>query len=1101
MSKRICIFLLCCFLPSIGNARPLNQQNDNDYIVVLKEPSLANSLFDEQGKSVYKGISIRKRDPISQKDGEMGTQNRYKRDFSRHHRDLEHKQQLFENRLKRISPDIIVRRRFTGLLNGMSIRASKRFASKIRSMPEVLTIVPNRKYHPLLNVSNKLMNIPLTLQVNGVETYGGEGIKIGIIDTGIDNTHVMFNDEGYEMPEGFPLGNLNFTSNKIIVARVFTKEGDTIEDSTPRDRDGHGTHVASCAAGDPNTVSPLGVMSGVAPGAYLGNYKVFTSEYTTLEQIISALEAAVEDGMDIVNLSLGSDYYINELLDPEALALKNAVKAGVIVVAAAGNSGQAETIGSPGQIPEVITVGCVTNGHNGDNQQDQSLGMMNVYADGVQIVNDEEVILAQDPDFFSTALLGRFELIDADNLDGGSFGSSQDGLVCDTLPAGSAQDKWVLVQRGICTFTNKINNVQDAGGLGTLIYNQSDANEAPDEPLQSPSVPGTEIPSYYTSHNIGLLIKDAIQTASKVEVEFYAAGSVEREQTPFELSTFSSLGPSLGYSIKPEIVTIGEGSYAATQNDFPGQFELNMFEYSAFDLSGFSFSSGTSFSSPRIAGVSALIKQVNPLWKPEDIKSAIVISADRLPTLASLSGMERGGGHVNARRAISLPVIVTPSNLSWGNVLIDDTTEIDKTVRLKNVSQQIQNVTLSLDLPNSELMQAVEISPNNVSLAPLDSIDVLIRVKFTPPGQLGEAEDIDGDIIIDIKNQQEPLRVPIWARVSNAPSGQAGILLIDDDGGHSFENQYIDAINLAGYEETLWDVNVLLAYPSLQYMQEFQTVLWFLSTSSLNAPRVDNVLPYNDRIRFNVELTKYLAQGGRLLISGQDWSDQQQDSIFAQEVLHISSFIHDPFVQYTFNGDILSQETSLDISGVIDNPIGQGVPDLNAEFDTDFPNMTDTMLLDSSGVAKPAFVTNQDPNEAIGITTETGSYRAVFFSFALERISNDRASSNGMDMIVKNSLDWLMEGSRNLLSIKSVEPKIQSDNSTSLTVNLIAEGINFLDGYDVFLNDISLAVTSIDLNGNLEILVPAGLSAGLYDITLTSLDGQSTTIPEAFTIE
>ena len=101
MSKRICIFLLCCFLPSIGNARPLNQQNDNDYIVVLKEPSLSNSLLDEQGKSVYKGISIRKRDPISQKDGEMGTQNQYKRDFRRHHRDLEHKQQLFEKDFSR----------------------------------------------------------------------------------------------------------------------------------------------------------------------------------------------------------------------------------------------------------------------------------------------------------------------------------------------------------------------------------------------------------------------------------------------------------------------------------------------------------------------------------------------------------------------------------------------------------------------------------------------------------------------------------------------------------------------------------------------------------------------------------------------------------------------------------------------------------------------------------------------------------------------------------------------------------------------------------------------------------------------------------------
>jgi hypothetical protein len=376
-----------------------------------------------------------------------------------------------------------------------------------------------------------------------------------------------------------------------------------------------------------------------------------------------------------------------------------------------------------------------------------------------------------------------------------------------------------------------------------------------------------------------------------------------------------------------------------------------------------------------------------------------------------------------------------------------------------------------------------------------------MKIKFDPPEQPGEVRDTNGDIVINIDGQQEPLRVPVWARVTKVPSPQAGILLIDDDGGNSFENQYIEAIGSAGYDATLWDVAVLQTYPSLQYMQNFQTVLWFMSTTSLNAPRVDNVLPYNDRIRFNVELTKYLAQGGRLLVSGQDWSDQQEDSVFAQEVLHISAFVHDPFVQYSRIGDILSQQTTLDISGVMDSPISLGVPDLSAEFDANFPNMTDFLTLDNSDVAKSALVTNNDPNDVICITAETGSYRAVFFSFALERITNNRASSNGMDMIVKNSLDWLMEGSRNLLSMKSVEPAIQSDNSAPLTVTLAAEGINFLVGYDVFLNDIPVEITSIDLNGNLEILIPAGVPEGLYDITLQSPEGQSTTLSEAFTIE
>ncbi|MHC4496558.1 MAG: S8 family serine peptidase, partial [Planctomycetota bacterium] len=363
--------------------------------------------------------------------------------------EMEDKLSRFENRLRRLSPDIVPRRRFTGLLNGLSLEMPRRMESRIRSMPEVLSIVPNRKYNYSLTRSNDLMNAPLAWQLTGGPALAGQGIKIGIIDTGIDHTHVMFDDEGYELPEGFPLGDTNFTNNKIIVARVFTRNGDSLEDSTPRDRNGHGTHVASCAAGNPDTVSPLGPVSGFAPNAYLGNYKVFTGEFTTLEQIISALEACVEDGMDVVNLSLGSESYIHVLLDPEALAIRNAINAGVVVVAAAGNSGRPETIGSPGQIPEVITVGSLTNSHNGGNAGAIDIAMMNVYADGAQIVTDEEIVLAPDPAFFSLPLLGRFELVDAEALVSQGLGGSRDGLVCESLPLGSAADKWVLVERGI----------------------------------------------------------------------------------------------------------------------------------------------------------------------------------------------------------------------------------------------------------------------------------------------------------------------------------------------------------------------------------------------------------------------------------------------------------------------------------------------------------------------------------------------------------------------------------------------------------------------------------------------------------------------------
>jgi len=1083
MPKRIFVFLLCClFAVNNSHARPLNQPGLSSFIIVLKEPSLSSSAFDERGNSLYKGIS--KRD------------SRHVEHVMKHRRKLQENLGNFENRLRKLSPSIIPRRRFTGLINGISLEMPGRMARRIRSLPEVLAIVPNRKYNRFLTTSNDLMSAPAAWQLIGGPELAGQGIKIGIIDTGIDNSHIMFNDAGYELPDGFPLGDTNFTNNKIIVARVFTKNGDSIQDSTPRDRNGHGTHVASCAAGNLNTLSPLGLISGVAPNAYLGNYKVFTSDFTTLEQIIGALEACVEDGMDVVNLSLGSESYINTLLDPEALAIKNAIKAGVVVVAAAGNSGKTETIGAPGQIPEVITVGSLTNAHNSEFSTGVSIAMMNVYADGREILSGEEVVLGPDPDFFSRPLLGRFELIDADNYDGRSFGGDQDGLVCESLLGGSAENKWVLVQRGICTFTSKIDHVQEVDGWGALIYNNSNAEEGPDAPLLGPSVPGTQIPSYFISRNIGLLIKDAIKNSRTVEVEYYAPATLEREQVPFGLSTFSSLGPSLGYSVKPEIVAIGEGSYAATQDDFPGEFMFRFFEQTAFDLSGFSFSNGTSFSAPRVAGAAALIKQMNPSWKPEDIKSAIVISAERPLNIASMSGMERGGGHIDPVKAMNLPLIVTPSTISWENLLVDGPTESERTVSLRNLSQQPQSFFISMELSRTDRIESFDIFPNQFDLAPSESIDVLLKLKFNPPSQLGEFEDISGDVIIDMDNQAEVLRVPVWARVMKVPAPGGNVLLIDDDGSDSIENQYIEAINLAGYESTLWDVNALNAYPSIEYMQNFQAVSWFMASTSLNAVSDNQVLLFNYRTRFNVELTQYLAQGGRLLISGMDWSDQQEHTPFGQQVLHILGFNHDPFVSYSSTGEILSQETTLDISEITDSPIGQGISGLNAEFDANVPNMTDILILDSSDVAKPVLFTNQNPEDVIGITVETGSYRVVFFAFALERISN-----NGMDIIMKNSLDWLMEGSKKLLSIHSVEPGIQNDNSVPLAVMLTVEGINFLVGHDVLLNDIPVEINSINLNGSVEILVPAGLPQGIYDITLISPDGQSAILSEALQVE
>ena len=140
MYKKIFVFLLfCLFAINNNHARPLSQPGRSSFIVVLKEPSLSRSAFDERGNSLYKGISKRK--------------NRRVEHVKKHRMRLQKNLSNFENRLRKLSPDIIPRRRFTGLINGISLEMPGRIAPRIRSLPEVLAIVPNRKYNRLLNLN------------------------------------------------------------------------------------------------------------------------------------------------------------------------------------------------------------------------------------------------------------------------------------------------------------------------------------------------------------------------------------------------------------------------------------------------------------------------------------------------------------------------------------------------------------------------------------------------------------------------------------------------------------------------------------------------------------------------------------------------------------------------------------------------------------------------------------------------------------------------------------------------------------------------------------------------------------------------------------
>ncbi|HKG10765.1 MAG TPA: S8 family serine peptidase [Gaiellaceae bacterium] len=259
---------------------------------------------------------------------------------------------------------------YSVVLNGFSVMLPRAEADRLASVPGVRKVWPSLRYRPLLDRSVKLIKAPALYAPPASTT--GQGMKIGIVDDGIEASHPFFNPAGFTMPRGFPKGIASQTTAKVIVARAFPPPNATWRNAgKPFDTafSEHGTHVAGIAAGNAGTRASGRVLAGVAPGAYLGNYKVLTVPTVAgvglngnSPEIAKGIEMAVRDGMDVINLSLGEPE-IEPSRDLVVQALAGAAAAGVVPVVAAGND-YAEfgggSITSPGSAPRAITAAAVT---------------------------------------------------------------------------------------------------------------------------------------------------------------------------------------------------------------------------------------------------------------------------------------------------------------------------------------------------------------------------------------------------------------------------------------------------------------------------------------------------------------------------------------------------------------------------------------------------------------------------------------------------------------------------------------------------------------------------------------------------------------------
>jgi subtilisin family serine protease len=286
-------------------------------------------------------------------------------------RSMEAAQTVLARRIQTALPGSHVRWRYRLVADGLAVVVPRGAEATLAKIPGVAAVWPNVRYHALRDTAGPAQIGADKLWGPNFET-AGNGMKIGIIDDGLDAVHPYFNPSGFSYPAGFPKGQTQFATPKVIVQRTFTPAGLTYKNGKlPFDpaESFHATHVAGIAAGDNSTSANGQLISGVAPNAYLGNYKALTVPTPEFgldgnsAEIAAAIEAAVSDGMNVINLSLGEPE-IEPSRDLVVAAIDGAAAAGVVPVIAAGNDFSDfgfGSVSSPGNAPDAITVAAASS--------------------------------------------------------------------------------------------------------------------------------------------------------------------------------------------------------------------------------------------------------------------------------------------------------------------------------------------------------------------------------------------------------------------------------------------------------------------------------------------------------------------------------------------------------------------------------------------------------------------------------------------------------------------------------------------------------------------------------------------------------------------
>ncbi|MBS0582328.1 MAG: S8 family serine peptidase [Proteobacteria bacterium] len=576
---------------------------------------------------------------------------------------------------RNIGRSVAFSRTYQYAINGGTMLLSDKEAASVRSMPGVTSVVPSRTIYPDDDVSSRYIGADVLWRGNsrrppddsftypsldslfgdldGGSGYKGDGVVIGIIDTGYNSLSPSFqavDASGYAVAN--PLGSGNYLgdcsvpgisfagcNDKVIGVYDEYKRGQSETGVNVEDTNGHGSHTASTAGGNARSANIIGFnanLSGIAPHANMAIFAITApgSGSASDASELSAIEDAIEDGVvDVLNLSFGGCSEPSYWSDPVSLAFLAAQDANIFAALSAGNTRPATTCPrqssqSPGTLgnamPWVTTVAASTP------PAGEATMQLSLTGPGTPPAATKGIVLVEGTydTPLETALPASTAIVLSPQFDAGDPGSAKapahgaDG--CNGYPPNIFSNSIALISRGTCTFATKASNAIASGAVAVVI--SDNRVEGAFSPTVGPPVVG--VPVFSVGQSDGLALQAYLGANGGAGTASMGFPTSRPKGQGDVLAGFSLLGPVLTPVafdvIKPDIAAPGVGTLAAFNNAF-ATTEGSVVSTGTPDI--VAFLSGTSMASPHIAGAAALLVQVHPDWSAAEIKSALMMTA------------------------------------------------------------------------------------------------------------------------------------------------------------------------------------------------------------------------------------------------------------------------------------------------------------------------------------------------------------------------------------------------------------------------------------------------------------------------------------------